>query len=103
MCKSSIVKTKQIANLILKEDIPEDGDDDEIKHLVVWDKGESKDDERAKRAVITSSLYGIISLLCLKYDFNFLEEEMNSYKADRIYDELNSILKYCNITKSDIN
>jgi len=103
MCKSSMVKVKQITKVILKEKAPKEDDDSEIKHLILWDSGKSKDDRRAQRAVITSSLYGIISLLCLKYSFNLLDEELNSIKACKIKEEFDAILNYCGISIDDIN
>lgn len=98
---SSLVKVKQTAKLILSENNKED--DEEIKYLIKWSDGKETDNDRARRAVMNSTMYGILSLLCLKYGITFSEDKLNSLKAEKIYDEFNSILKYCGIEKEDIN
>lgn len=98
---SSLVKVKQLAKLILSENNKED--DEEIKYLIKWSDGKETDNDRARRVVMNSTMLGIINLLCLKYGLTFSEDRLNALKADKVYDEFNSILKYCGIEKEDIN
>lgn len=98
---SSLVKVKQLAKLILSENNKED--DEEIKYLIKWSDGKETDNDRARRAVMNSTMYGILNLLCLKYGLTSSEDNLNSLRVDKIHDEFNSILKYCGIEKEDIN
>lgn len=105
MCKNSktMTKVRQVTKEILKGEEPSEGDDDEIKYLIRWDKGLERDDARARKAVINSSLFGILDLLSLKHCLNFREDPANSLKAEKVQEEFRAIMNYCNITKEDLN
>lgn len=95
----TVTKVKSLANAIFKENQKTEEDDDEIKYLARWLEGKEKDDDHAKRVVINSCLFGVISLLSLKYNINFLEDKRNSSRADKVLKEFNDILKYCGIER----
>lgn len=94
----SIVKIKTVAGYIF-ENKPIIEDDEGIKYLDKWFKGIEKDDEKARQVVVCSLLHGIITLLCLKHNLNFLKDEKNSKRAEAIYYELEKIMEYCEISK----
>lgn len=94
----SIVKIKTVAGYIF-ENKPVIEDDEGIKYLDRWFKGIEKDDEKARQVVVCSLLHGIITLLCLKHNLNFLKDEKNSKRAGAIHYELEKIMEYCEISK----
>ena len=94
----SIVKIKTVAGYIF-ENKPIVEDDEGIKYLDKWFKGIEKDDEKARQVVVCSLLHGIITLLCLKHNLNFLKDKKNSKRAEAIYYELEKIMEYCEISK----
>jgi hypothetical protein len=94
----SIVKIKTVAGYIF-ENKPIVEDDEGIKYLDKWFKGIEKDDEKARQVVVCSLLHGIITLLCLKHNLNFLKDNKNSKRAEAIYYELGKIMEYCEISK----
>jgi len=94
----SIVKIKTVAGYIF-ENKPIVEDDEGIKYLDRWFKGIEKDDEKARQVVVCSLLHGIITLLCLKHNLNFLKDKKNSKRAEAIYYELEKIMEYCEISK----
>jgi len=94
----SIVKIKTVAGYIF-ENKPIIEDDEGIKYLDKWFKGIEKDDEKARQVVVCSLLHGIITLLCLKHNLNFLKDNKNSKRAEAIYYELEKIMEYCEISK----
>lgn len=98
--KSTATKAKlrTIAAKILEDNLTEQPDDDDgIKFLVRWYAGKESDDEYARRVIVTSLCFGILSLLSLKHNLSFLEDPRNSERADAIYSELRKILEYCGI------
>ena len=93
-------KLKTIAAKILDGDFNErPGDDEGIKFLVRWYAGKENDDEYARRTIVTSLCYGILSLLSLKHNLTLAMDPKNSLKADKIYSEFRKILEYCGIDK----
>lgn len=94
------VKMRTVAAKILEDDIAERPDDDDgIKFLARWYAGKESDDEYARRAIVTSLCFGILSLLSLKHNLSFIEDSRNSERADAIYSEFKKILEYCGIEK----
>ena len=98
---SSLLKIKQAAKLIIDGDKEENSE--EIEYLINWNNGKETDNDKARKIVINSALYGILSLLCLKYGLNLSDDNLNNLRANKVYDEFNSIIKYCGINKEDIN
>lgn len=99
-CKSAktMTKVKTLANAILKE-TKTDEDEEEIKFLEKWISGHQTDDERARRVVVNYLLNGVLVLLSLKHNLNFLEDKRNHLRADAIKYEFIKILEYCNVDK----
>ena len=94
---NDIGKIRVMANLILSED---GKDDDGIKYLIKWCKGTEKDNEKARQVVVNCLLNGILTLLQMKHNFSFLEQDIkNQDRMDRIKKEFTSILNYLNIDK----
>ena len=100
-CYSSktMTKVKSLANTIFKENTKVEEDDEGINFLQRWLEGKEKDDEYAKRAVITSCLWGIMNLLILKHNVNFLDDKKNAERSDKVMKEFHDILKFCGIQK----
>jgi len=95
----SAIKIKTLANSILNDTIKTKEDDDNIKYLERWYNGKEHDDEKARQVVVNSLLFGVLSLLCLKHNLNFLDDKRNSLRADAIKSEFIKILEYCEIEK----
>lgn len=97
-CKSgNKTKIKNIASTIFKETKVKE-DEKEIKFLEKWVKN-GGDDEQAQKIVINCLLNGILTLLTLKHNINFLVDSKNSDRADAIKKEFLAIISYCNIDK----
>ena len=95
----SIIKIKTVAGMILNDTIKTGDDDEYIQYLEKWYNGIEKDNEKARRIVICSLLHGILTLLSLKHNINFLDDKKNSERADVIKFEFSKILEYCGIDK----
>lgn len=95
----TMAKIKTIAKSILMDTIKTREDDEGIKYLERWYNGQETDDEKARQVVVCSNLFGILSLLCLKHNFNFLDDPKNSQRGDAIRYEFLKILEYCGIEK----
>ena len=94
------VKMRTVAAKILEDCLTEQPDDDDgIKFLARWYAGKESDDEYARRAIVTSLCFGILSLLSLKHNLSFIADSRNSERADAIYSEFKKILEYCGIEK----
>lgn len=97
-CKSgNKTKIKNIASAIFKETKVKE-DEKEIKFLEKWIKN-GGDDEQAQKIVVNCLLNGILILLILKHNINFLVDSKNSDRADSIKKEFLAIMNYCNIDK----
>lgn len=97
-CKSgNKAKIKNIASAIFKETKVKE-DEKEIKFLEKWVKN-GGDDEQAQKIVINCLLNGVLTLLILKHNINFLVDSKNSDRADAIKKEFLAIINYCNIDK----
>lgn len=95
----TMTKIKTIAGSILNDNIKTEEDDEGIQYLERWYNGIEKDDEMAKRVVVCSLLHGILTLLSLKHNLNFLKDSKNSKRADAIRYEFTKIMEYCGIDK----
>ena len=63
-----MLKIKTIAGSILKDTLKTKEDDEGISYLERWYNGKESDDEKARQVVVCSLIYGIITLLSLKYN-----------------------------------
>lgn len=95
----SVIKIKTVAGMILNDTIKTGDDDEYIQYLEKWYNGIEKDNEKARRIVICSLLHGILTLLSLKHNINFLDDKKNSERAEAIKFEFIKILEYCGIDK----
>lgn len=95
----TMTKIKLLAGSILNDNIKTSEDDEGIKYLERWYKGLEKDDEMARRVVVCSLLHGILTLLSLKHNLNFLEDKKNCQRAEDIKTEFCKIMEYCGIEK----
>jgi len=93
------LKIKSIAGKILSDYSEQKEEDAEIEYLLNWKNGKETDNEHAKQVVVCSLIYGILTLLELKYNLNYLKENRNEKKRENIIWELTKILNYCNIPK----
>lgn len=90
-------KIKSAAKEILSGTKTEE--DENINFLDRWYKGHDNDDDYAQQVVVNCLLNGVLTLLTLKHNLNFLEDERNSARADSIKSEFLAIMKYCNVDK----
>ena len=96
----SMLKIKAIAGSILKDTLKIKEEDDEgILYLERWYNGKEKDDEKARQVVVCSLIWGIIILLELKHNLNFLDDPRNGKRAEKIRYEIQKIMEYCGIDK----
>ena len=95
----SMLKIKTIAGSILKDTLKTKEDDEGISYLERWYNGKENDNEKARQVVVCSLIYGIITLLSLKHNLNFLDDPRNEKRADKIRYETQKILDYCGIDK----
>ena len=95
----TMTKIRLIANSILNDNPKMQEDDDGIKYLEKWYKGIEKDDEMARRVVVCSLLHGILALLSLKHNLNFLNDPKNGERSEMIRYEFLKIMEYCGIDK----
>lgn len=94
---NNIFKLKQHAKLILET--KSDKKDEYIDYLERWYKELEKDDSKAKQIIVNCLCNGIFTLLELKHNLNFLEDDRNVKRSEFIIDELKSILRCCSIDK----
>lgn len=101
LCYSSktLTKVKTIANSIFKDNEKTEEDEEAIKYLERWLKGKETDDNYARQIVTNSCLHGVLTLLFLKYNVNFLEDKKNSDRVQNALSEFKAVLKYCGINK----
>lgn len=101
LCYSSktLTKVKTIANAIFKDNEKTEEDEEPIKYLERWLNGKETDDNYARQVVTNSCLHGILTLLFLKHNVNFLEDKKNSDRVQNALNEFKAILKYCGIEK----
>ena len=95
----SMLKIKTIAGSILKDTSKTQENDEGISYLERWYNGKENDDEKARQVVVCSLIWGIITLLSLKHNLNFLDDKRNEERADKIRYETQKILDYCGIDK----
>ena len=95
----SILKIKTIAGSILKDTSKTQEDDEGISYLERWYNGKENDDEKARQVVVCSLIWGIITLLSLKHNLNFLDDKRNEERTDKIRYEIQKIMEYCGIDK----
>ena len=95
--KGNLSKIKNKVGEILKGE--KDGPDKYIDWLELWYKGHETNNEYAQQIVVGCLLNGILSLLSLKHNLNFLNDKRNYNKADDIVKEFSAICKYCGVTK----
>ena len=97
---TSIIKLKSVAGSILKDTKKTKEDDKYIEFLERWYAGKETNDELARRIVVNSLLWGIMTLLCLKHNFNLIEsDKRNGRRSDQIHNEFGKIMEYCGIEK----
>ena len=97
--KTNKTKLKTVAKSILSDTIKVKEDDEGIKYLSDWVNGKADNDEKAIQVVVNSLLFGILTLLSIKYNLTLIKDDKNSEKAEKIQEEFKSIMKYCNISK----
>lgn len=97
---TSVIKLKSVAGSILKDTKKTKEDDKYIEFLERWYAGKETNDELARRVVVNSLLWGIMTLLCLKHNFNLIEsDKRNGKRSDQIHYEFGKIMEYCGIEK----
>ena len=93
-------KLRVFAYQILSEPKVEE-DEEAIKWLDKWLNYQTENNiEYARRVIISSLLIGILSMLSLKHNLTFIEEDnANLFRAEKIRKEFESVMTYCGITK----
>jgi len=102
LCYSSktLTKVKSIATAVFKDNEKINDDEEAIEYLAKWLNGKETDDKYARQVVTNICLHGVLNLLLLKHNVNFLEDRKNSDRAQNALNEFKAILKYCGIDKS---
>jgi len=70
----------------------------EEEYLTNWLANKETNTEKARQIVVNSLLFGILSLLSIKYNLTLTKDVKNSERAENIQKEFKRIMEYCNIS-----
>ena len=92
-------KIKLLGKEIIKDNKGNLNEPEYFKLVEDFVDGKRVDIEKVKQVIICSMLYGILNLLSLKHNINFLTDNKNCVRAEALRHEFTAILNYCNIPK----